>query len=339
MKMRRVIPACLALLLTSVVQASVGFQTLSIPQDAGEPLKLSLWYPSDATPAETRVGLFMQTVAANAPPAGRSLPLVLISHGTGGSRESHADTAFALAEGGFVVVAVEHPGDNYRDQSGAANIEQRPATLVRAIDHLVDSWTYRAALDTGRIGAFGFSAGGFSVLALAGGRPDMSLVATHCKSHPRQFACGIARSRIAKTGDSHDSHPATPHAASPRYPLKAIVIAAPALGFTFKGGLADVQIPVQLWRADEDEILPAPDYADVVRSALPTPPEFRAVPGAGHYDFLAPCSDALRRIAAPICRSAPGFDRSAFHTEFNAAVVDFFARELTAPAEATAPKL
>ncbi len=271
MTMRRVIPACLALLLTSVAQASVGFQTLSIPQDAGEPLKLSLWYPSDATPAETRVGLFMQTVAANAPPAGASLPLVLISHGTGGSRESHADTALALAQAGFVVGAVEHPGDNYRDQSGAANIEQRSATLVTVVDHLVESWNYRTVLDAGRIGAFGFSAGGFSVLALAGGRPDISLVATHCKAHPRQFACGIARSRIAKAGDSHDSHPGTPHAASPRYPLKAIVIAAPALGFTFRGGLADVQIPVQLWRADEDEALRAHALQDLADAAQREP--------------------------------------------------------------------
>ena len=338
MNIRTRIQACLVLCLTSVVEASVGFQTLAIPQDVGEPLKLSLWYPSDATPAETRVGLFTQTVAADAAPAGRSLPLVLISHGTGGSRESHADTALALAEAGFVVAAVEHPGDNYRDQSRAADIEQRPAALGRVIDHLVDSWTYRRVLDTTRIGAFGFSAGGFSVLALAGGRPDMSRVATHCKTHPRQFACGIARGRISKAGDSHDSHPGMPHAASPRYPLKAIVIAAPALGFTFKGGLADVQIPVQLWRADEDEILPAPDYADAVRSALPRPAEFHAVPGAGHYDFLAPCSEALRTIAAQICRSAPGFDRSAFHAEFNEAVVAFFARELAKPAGPQPPK-
>lgn len=328
---------CLILCCISTTQAAVGFQTITVPLDAAEPLRVSLWYPSEAAPAQTRVGLFTQTVAANAPPAGHSLPLVLISHGTGGSRESHADTALALAEAGFVVAAVEHPGDNYRDQSGAAKIEQRPATLVRVIDHLVDSWTYRAALDSSRIGAFGFSAGGFSVLALAGGRPDMSRVATHCKTHPRQFACGIARGRIEATGGIQSEPPIAASTAPHRYPLKAIVIAAPALGFTFSGGLADVQIPVQLWRADEDEILPAPDYADAVRSSLPRPADFHAVPGAGHYDFLAPCSEALRRIAAPICRSAPGFDRSAFHAEFNAAVVGFFARELAAPAEPPKP--
>jgi predicted dienelactone hydrolase len=166
----------------------------------------------------------------------------------------------------------------------------------------------------------------------------MSRVATHCKTHPRQFACGIARGRIEATGGIPSDPPIATPTAPHRYPLKAIVIAAPALGFTFSGGLADVQIPVQLWRADRDEILPEPHYADAVRSALPRRAEFHAVPGAGHYDFLAPCSEQLRKIAPQICRSAPGFDRSAFHEEFNASVVGFFARELDAPAEATAPK-
>jgi predicted dienelactone hydrolase len=49
---------------------------------------------------------------------------------------------------------------------------------------------------------------------------------------------------------------------------------------------------------------------------------------AGHFDFLAPCPPALAHIAPPICSSAPGFDRAAFHQEFNRDVVAFFARTL-----------
>ncbi|WP_447406494.1 hypothetical protein, partial [Clostridium perfringens] len=70
--------------------------------------------------------------------------------------------------------------------------------------------------------------------------------------------------------------------------IKAIVVAAPAIGFTFdRAGLEKVRIPVQLWRADNDQILPAPFYADAVRAALPIRPDFHAVSGAGHFDFLA----------------------------------------------------
>ena len=84
-------------------------------------------------------------------------------------------------------------------------------------------------------------------------------------------------------------------------------------------------MPLQLWRADDDRILPAPFYADAVRASLPRRPNFRSVPGAGHFDFLAPCAPAG---PAPICSSAAGFDRTAFHATFDAAVVRFFRKHL-----------
>ena len=85
---------------------------------------------------------------------------------------------------------------------------------------------------------------------------------------------------------------------------------------------------MQLWRANEDHILPAPEYADAVRNALPVAPEFHGVPGADHYDFLAPCPEALAQAAPMICKSQAGFDRSAFHESFNKAVVGFFQANL-----------
>ncbi len=313
-------------------EAAVGFQNVLVDTAPAEPLRVSIWYPTAAEPAGHRIGPFTRTVAVDAAPVAGTLPLVVISHGTGGSRESHLDTALALADAGFVVAAVEHPGDNYRDQSRAAAIEQRPEALVRVFDHLTKSWQHRGSIDTGRIGAFGFSAGGFTVLALAGGQPDLGRLGPHCDAHPHYFDCGVARGRLeaAQPAPTAAVRRAAPHDAR-AYVLKAIVVAAPALGFTFAGGLDDVRIPVQLWRADEDEVLPAPYYADAVHAALPNPPEFHAVPGARHFDFMTPCSDELRRIAPPICSSAPGFDRAAFQATFNARVVAFFQRELAAP--------
>lgn len=147
-------------------------------------------------------------------------------------------------------------------------------------------------------------------------------IGPHCAGHPAFFDCRLVRLH----GGSTSSGSATvPH--DPR--IRAIVVAAPALGFAFQtSGLRAVTMPVQLWRADDDQVLPAPFYADAVRAALPGPPEFHDVPLAGHFDFLAPCSAALARVAAQICSSAPGFDRSAFHRSFDAAVVGFFNRTL-----------
>jgi predicted dienelactone hydrolase len=107
--------------------------------------------------------------------------------------------------------------------------------------------------------------------------------------------------------------------------IKAAVVAAPGLGFAFgKDGLSGVRVPVQLWRAEKDHIEPNPDYAEAVRNDLPIPPDYHVVANADHYDFLAPCPAQLATEAPEICKSAPGFSRTAFHTEFNNKVTAFF---------------
>ena len=116
----------------------------------------------------------MQTVAMAVEVAGRGLPLVVMSHGAGGSFQDHYDTALALAEAGFVVAAVTHTGDNYRDQSGFARIENRPRHIKVLIDYMLALSPQRDRLDPMRIGIFGFSAGGFTVLVAIGGVPDFS---------------------------------------------------------------------------------------------------------------------------------------------------------------------
>jgi len=111
------------------------------------------------------------------------------------------------------------------------------------------------------------------------------------------------------------------------------VIAAPAIGFVFApDGLKNVKVPVQLWGAENDVLLPQSRYAESVKAALPQAPDYRVVPNAGHYDFLVPCSADLASIAPPICASAAGFDRAAFHESFNAAVVSFMGKALGAGA-------
>ena len=89
-------------------------------------------------------------------------------------------------------------------------------------------------------------------------------------------------------------------------------------------------VPIQLWRGDSDEILPHPNYAQAVYDRLPVKPEYHVVPNAGHFAFLAPCTPSLAAVAPEICRDPAGFDRAAFHREFNPAVVAFFKAKLPA---------
>ena len=66
----------------------------------------------------------------------------------------------------------------------------------------------------------------------------------------------------------------------------------------------------------------------VIRDNLKVHPDSHLVQGADHFVFLAPCSEALERTTPQICQDPAGFDRAAFHREFNQSLVDFFTTKL-----------
>jgi predicted dienelactone hydrolase len=322
-----------AALLTASPAAAAGFQYGTAPDPDGKPIELGIWYPSDAPTKTEPLGLSTQDAAYYGPIAGNALPLIVISHGTGGSAAGHYDTALALADAGFVVVALSHPGDDYQDRSNSftvRNFVERPKQVSRVIDYMLSSWDGHDHLDPSRIGIFGHSAGGATALIVIGGTPDMTLATIFCRDHPDDWGCQQARALPDAAKKATDWTSALEWHHDPR--VKAAVIAAPAIGYAFtKVGLDKVTAPVQLWRAEDDKINPNKWNADIVRDALPQPPEDHLVAKAGHFDFLAPCSDALAKVAAQICTSEPGFDRTAFHRDMNQAIVAFFKAKLPPP--------
>jgi predicted dienelactone hydrolase len=300
--------------------ATVGFEAVSVPVAGDKPLAVTVWYPTGASERPTPLSLYSQSVATGAPVSGHGHPLIVISHGTDGSNADHYDTARALAAAGFVVAAPTHTGDTQGDRSRSMRITERPAQLSKVIDYMTRDWRGHDAVDPGKVGAFGFSSGGFTVLGAIGGDPDLTALNRHCAEHPHFYDCNLQRQlggAAAPTNPVPVAHDAR---------IKAAVVAAPALGFAFApSGLTKVAIPVQLWRAEWDTVLPQPYYAEVVHGLLPKA-EYHVVPAAEHFDFMAPCSETLAKVAPSIC--IDNIDRAAFHKTFNAAVVRFFEQTL-----------
>ncbi|MBV9931153.1 MAG: dienelactone hydrolase family protein [Alphaproteobacteria bacterium] len=258
------------------------------------------------------------TVAIWAPTSGTKLPLVVMSHGTGGGPAGHIDTAQALARAGFVVAAPMHPGDNFQDDSSVGKPEwmaNRARDLSNVIDYMLARWEGHARLSPKRIGVFGMSAGATAALVAIGGTPDLGRIAPHCSAQP-EFVCKIMKAQEPATQQwVHD----------PR--IAAAVLAAPGLGFTFvPSGLAKVHVPVQLWVGGEDQTVPYATNGALVKNQLGRSVDFHRVDGAVHLSFLAPCGPESPPV---ICQDKPGFDRTAFHQEFNRSVTAFFVRTLT----------
>jgi len=305
---------------------AVGFEELRIPNGQEPALIAGVWYPTAAQPSLQRLEGFTQRVAPGGVVEGRDLPLVVLSHGGGGSYASHYDTALALARAGFVVAAVSHAGDTFDDQSKVLMLWRRPAQLSRLIDTMLADWRGRASIDREQIGAFGFSNGGFTVLVEAGGVPDLMKIDPYCAANPSHDLC-TALARAGLRSVSILQPPAD--AWKPDHRIRAIAAAAPAFGFTFdRAGLASVRIPVLLWRGAEDRHQPNPWYEEQIRAALPLPPDYRVEPSAGHFAFLPPCNAHLQAAAPAICTDAPGFDRAKFHQRLNADLIRFFRASL-----------
>jgi len=316
--MRRLIllsalPAVLLSALTAA--ADVGFQRVTVPDSDEQPREVGIWYPTDTAATPQLLGPYRQTVAPGGTVAGRQLPLVVILHGVQGSFANHYHTALALADAGFVVAAVTQ-GDDIR-------LVERPRHVGRVLDYMLTDWPAHERLSPTRVGIYGFSVGGLTALVTIGGTPDLGRIPAYCAQFPDRV-CALLKERNTDT-----SVPASAWVHDPR--IKAAVVAAPTLAFTFAPpALAPITAPIQLWRAGSDLITPHPRAAEAIYTVLPTRPQYIVVPNASHFVFVA-CSAELTQRAPAICRDAPDFDRQAFHHDLNRAIVGFFKAQLPSP--------
>jgi predicted dienelactone hydrolase len=298
--------------------------TLTDPVEGGS-MPAIVFFPTKSDSGSTSVGPFTIAATRGAAPAPGPFPLIVHSHGTGGSNLGHHDSLTALARAGFVAAAVEHPRDNFRDNSGFATDLQligRPHHIVALIDGVLANATVGPSIDRARIGMAGFSAGGYTTLLIAGAVPDFSLREAYRRAVPND----PLRKRAAAAGKQRRK-PDLQFVADPR--VRAIFVMAPALGYVFdKAGLAKVEVPVRLYRPSADEVLVHPWNAERIAQMLPRPPEYQVIDRAGHYVFLAPCPMLLALRIREICKDPPGVDRAAIHERLNADMVDFFRRTL-----------
>ncbi len=101
---------------SAMAENAIGFKQLELPDDAGaRPLNVSLWYPSAASGKSEMVGENAAFYGLEVQPAASFLagsrPLVLLSHGFGGSWRNLNWIAGELVQQGYVVAAPDHAGE------------------------------------------------------------------------------------------------------------------------------------------------------------------------------------------------------------------------------------
>ena len=265
--------------------------------------------------------------------------MILLSHGFGGSARIMGWFGIALGRDGYVVIAVDHPGNNGADAMtvpGTLLWWERAEDLRAALAATAQDPVVGPHMDLTRLGVAGFSAGGFTALVAAGARVDRDHFEQFCAAHPddgvcrpqreftvtaddyrRAFSAPAMQAEAARAGDDHSI---------PQ--VKAAFVMAPALVQTLEpASLVRLRTPVEIVLGDADPVAPPATNGLVAAEAIPGA-ELVRLPGVGHYDFLAPCTEA-GRAASPLCRTeVPQRDT---HQRAIAAATAFFQRYLGTP--------
>ena len=315
------------------------------------PLLTEIWYPTDdevvtapfkfGSP-EPRFQFDSIALDADIKEQSSKYPLVLLSHGTGGSALGMGWLGQYLASQGYITAAVNHHGNNAIEPYLAHGFMlwwERATDFSVLIDKLLNEVdAFKDKIDEQRIGFGGFSQGGCTAIFLAGGCCSLDYLKAFCDSDsadsicygPREFPNIIDQvPRLTKTDrvfrESIERH----HHSYKEKRIKAAFAIAPALGMAFpEESLAKINMPVQIVTTEFDNEVPPATNAHRFASLIPGA-ALTVIPGqADHYVFLNEATAAGKRLEPDICVDHASVNRRHIHRQVGREAADFFDREL-----------
>lgn len=297
------------------------------------PVSWSLWYPATDDSLEDEIpgrSWFQKApVASDAPirPETRPYPLVLLSHGTGGSAAGLEWLARRLVHRGFMALGVNHHGNTggepYRAE-GFACLWERAPDLSLMLDRC-DDWQgdLSGQIDMTRVFAAGFSAGAYTAMLLLGAiaqfsQFEPSRLKPGGTRGPREFpdladhiptllgTSAVFRDSWSRVSRSYRDER-----------IKAALVCAPGrsiLGFS-EDSLKAVAAPALILVGDADRAAPAEECSAWLHARLPQSALKIFGGGLGHYVFLPEATPLGLAFAADLFADPSGIERAAIHEE------------------------
>lgn len=308
-------------------------------QDPKHALAILIWYPAPAgarekpaasgPPGGPAFDIGPAAADASLAPSPEKFPLIVLSHGFGGLAANMGWLGRALAAGGYIAAAVDHPRSNMPGVAvrGAALWRMRPRDLSAVIDGMLKDPLFGPRIDPRRIGAAGYSAGGYTVIELAGGVMSRARFRSACA------APDPARQCPHPSPPSDSAAPAAGDAArSYRDPrVRAVFAIAPGFADAFlPDSLSRIDIPAAIVAGAADAVVPAERNAEPLAAAIPHARLTILPAPVGHLAFAGGCVAAGPAVLPEVCGDPPGVDRAAVEATTAALAEAFFAAAFAA---------
>ncbi len=314
--------------------------------DAPRPLAWTAWYPTPPG-TQTKEKLLGPTgseifrigvVAENAELSSdaEQWPVVLLSHGTGGSARDLGWLGGHLAAKGFICLGVSHHGNTAIEPylpEGFLCWWERAHDLTVILDWFASQGPLANRVDLSHVFAAGFSLGGYTAFALAGAISNMDQfqdwLATKAGSYrgPREFpdlADYIPR-LLAESTQFQDSF--ARHANSyldRRIQAIATFAPAPTVRAFEPDSVEGIAIPVQITVGRDDQEAPHDECSLWLQQHNPNFDVKLLGSDVGHYVFLPEATEAGKKLEPSICIDPDGVERRAIHVNAAQATEQLF---------------
>ena len=318
----------------------VAYKKVTVKSEAtADSFPVALVYPSKTPSKDVKFGPFTMQLSIGAKIAEGKFPLVIISHGSGGTNLGHRSIAFELVNNGYVVGMPLHPRNNFKNNIDEGTLENwinRPIHINESIEAIISDSTVSKNIDASKIAIVGHSAGGYTTMSTAGGVADTQTIIDYCQSNKkgRDVFCDMGKGNPSKATGVKISNPIDVR-------IKAIVMMAPVgILFNAKDSLKKVNIPTLLLNAEKDELLIEPYHSETIANNFINKDliSYCTIPNAGHYSFITPFPQAIRSRLGEVAADPEGFHREAFHQLLSKDIVQFIDTALNAnPFKKTPP--